>query len=554
MRHLFAGLLLCVLAWAFAGCVKKDVATTGAIHGTVRDSESNQPLPGCSVMLMPTGMTATTGTDGSFHFEELLPDTYSVEVSCYNYYTNKKSIIVGVADASMSVDILLTRFDPNNRLAELGALKVGEVSFKSARVECEVIDQGSSSITERGFLYSETPDVTLATARKQIVKTTEDIFSATLNNLAEKTDYYVAAYAINGRGTAYSEVVKFTTGDASTVTAPTNVIYVSVAGNDANDGSSWSKAKKTIKAALEQATDKKQIWVSVGNYDEKITLKSGVPIYGGFKGTETTTETRTERTKIIAIWGECSSETIVDGFEIGSKEETITLKGNVILENCHIKKCGADAYVTMSTQGENKLNNCIIEECRASWGRSIYFSISGNLSMTNCLLQGNKHFYIQVYGAMSMYNCVIANNATPLNRYLSNPFIVAKNSNTAINLYNCTLVSNEEIFECYNEGVKNINLYNCLYWNNAPISEDVTQYSCIVVDNADNSRVKLKRPSTTRGPEASDWQIADWSIQAGSSCIDAGISLLFPSDKIKIDLAGNERIAGNSIDVGAYEY
>lgn len=548
MRHL----LFCLLLIGLAGCVKKEIPTTGAIHGTVRDSETNQPLAGCAVMLLPTGTTATTGNDGSFHFEDLLPDTYSVEVSCYNYYTNKKSIIVGVNDASMAVDILLTRFDPNNRLAELGALRVGEVSFKSARVECEIIEQGSSSITERGFLYSETPNVTIATATKQIVKTTENIFSATLNNLAEETDYYVVAYAINGRGTAYSEEVKFTTGDASSVTAPTNVIYVAVSGNDANDGSSWSKAKKTIKAALEQATDKKQIWVSVGNYDEKITLKSGVPVYGGFKGTETTTEARTDRTKIITIGGECSSETIVNGFEIGNKEETITLNGNVILKNCHIKEAG-----NVSTKGKNELNNCIIEKCSKDiYSYEITYSINGDLNMTNCFLQGNYNFAIKVYGSMSMYNCVIANNATPCGPYspnIYNPFIIAKNSNTVINLYNCTLASNEEIFECYYEEA-NINLYNCLCWNNAPIDENVIQYSCIVIDNADNSRVKLKRPSTTKGPEASDWQTADWSIEAGSSCINAGVSLYFPSDKIKTDIAGNERISGNSIDVGAYEY
>lgn len=91
-------LIICLLLFVISGCVKKDVPTTGAIHGVVRESETGQPLSGCSVMLMPTGMTATTGGDGSFQFEDLLPDTYSVEVSCYGYYTNKKSIIVAVSE------------------------------------------------------------------------------------------------------------------------------------------------------------------------------------------------------------------------------------------------------------------------------------------------------------------------------------------------------------------------------------------------------------------------------------------------------------------------
>ena len=532
MRHLFVSSLLGIFLAVLGGCVKKDIPTTGAIHGVVKDSESAQPLVGCSVMLMPTGATTVTGTDGSFHFQDILPDTYSVEVSCHGYYTNKKSIIVGVSDASMSVDILLTRFDPNNRLAELGAMRVAGVTFRSARVECEIIEQGSSSIAERGFLYSETPDITIATATKQIVKTTENIFSATLNNLAENTDYYVAAYAINGRGTAYSEVVKFTTGDASSITAPTNVIYVSVSGNDANDGKSWSRAKKTLQAAIDLATDQDQIWVSVGNYDETIYPKSGVPIYGGFKGSEKSISERTEKTTAAGIKGSCLSETIVDGFYFkGTRSSGVDLYGNVFINNCNI-----DA--ALCSNGENNtISNCNID--KVSWliGALGIFYLQGEVTMINCFLRAN-HREITVYGNLKMYNCVITNNGN----------VFATKNSCSIDLYNCTLANNEWIFK----GSKGGNLYNCLIWNDW-LSENSTQYSCIHIENTDNSKVKIKRPSTKQGYDAPDWQTADWSIEAGSSCIDQGVSLYLPSS-IKTDLAGNDRISGKSIDIGAYEY
>ncbi|MDE5611154.1 MAG: right-handed parallel beta-helix repeat-containing protein [Odoribacter sp.] len=449
----------------------------------------------------------------------------------------------------MSVDFLLRKYDPNNRLAELGAIRIDAVTFKSARVECEIIEQGSSSVTERGFLYSEIPTVTIATATKQIVKTTENIFSATLNNLAEKTDYYVAAYAINGRGTAYSEVVKFTTSDASSISAPTNVIYVSVAGNDANDGRSWSKAKKTIQSAINVATTGKQIWVSAGSYSETLTPKDGIPIYGGFSGSETSTDERTQRTEIYRLSSDNYSETtIVNGFEIKGYSdgggEAVMLKSNVSLENCRITN--TEYCKALSTRGSNiTIRECVIERCR---GDLDLINIEGETTMINCTIRGNKGgVYVNSYDAsLTMYNCVVTNNQQGIR------------ANGPSAMYNCTIANNDDY------GIaaqKKVSMYNCLVWNNSlkehyygTTAGDIHQYNCLVIESANNQAVKFKRPSTQAGYEANDWQTADWSITTGSTCIDAGSTLLFPTEDIPTDITGNPRVNGKAIDIGAYEW
>lgn len=488
----------------FVGCVKKEIPTTGAIHGTVRESVTAQPLAGCSVMLMPTGMTTVTGSDGSFHFENILPDTYSVEVSCHGYYSNKKSIIVGINETSMSVDILLTKYDPNNRLAELGVVKVSDVKHNSARVECEIIEQGSSSVTERGFLYSETSDVTIATSDKVIVKTTEDIFSTTLKNLVQETDYYVVAYAVNGRGTAYSEMMKFTTGNTSSETAPSNVIYVSVSGNDNNDGATWSKAKRTIKSAVALSEKGKQIWVSAGTFSEMVTPKDGVPIYGGFQGNEITRETRTQKTTIKSLQCEAyGNQTVINGFNIS---ELIHLYNNAILENSTI---------------ENNTTGTVI---------------LGKATMSNCFFRGNSGKILNV-GALVMYNCLVANCTS------------IQFAGNKADLYNCTIANNSEGIS----GGSNANMYNCLVWN-TPLSDGILQHSSLVVKTADNRDIKFKNPSSGIGHTATDWRTADWSIQTGSSCINAGNTIFFPINDIPTDIAGNPRVNGGSIDIGAYEY
>jgi len=65
-----------------------------------------------------------------------------------------------------------------------------------------------------------------------------------------------------------------------------NVIFVHTAATGAGDGSSWSNAFVTVQPALDAAQAGDQVWVAAGRYVERITLKEGVGLYGGFAGTE----------------------------------------------------------------------------------------------------------------------------------------------------------------------------------------------------------------------------------------------------------------------------
>jgi pectin methylesterase-like acyl-CoA thioesterase len=65
------------------------------------------------------------------------------------------------------------------------------------------------------------------------------------------------------------------------------IIRVSPTGDDANDGSSWDKAKKTIQAAIDAASAVGgNVWVAKGTYNQDLTLRSNCYLYGGFTGTE----------------------------------------------------------------------------------------------------------------------------------------------------------------------------------------------------------------------------------------------------------------------------
>lgn len=84
------------------------------------------------------------------------------------------------------------------------------VSYTSATVGGNVTDDGGASVTERGICYSTSANPT--TANTKITRGSGlGEFKCNLTDLQYETTYYVRAYAVNARGTAYGEEVSLTT-------------------------------------------------------------------------------------------------------------------------------------------------------------------------------------------------------------------------------------------------------------------------------------------------------------------------------------------------------
>lgn len=76
------------------------------------------------------------------------------------------------------------------------------------------------------------------------------------------------------------------------VSAGAAVIHVRTTGSDENDGSTWQLARRTITAALNAVSEGDEVWVGAARYVERITLKPGVALYGGFPAAGGAWETR----------------------------------------------------------------------------------------------------------------------------------------------------------------------------------------------------------------------------------------------------------------------
>jgi hypothetical protein len=105
------------------------------------------------------------------------------------------------------------------------------------------------------------------------------------------------------------------------------VVRVSVDGDDARDGSTWSAAMRTVQAAIDRVElTGGEVWVAAGEYRERIVLRHFVRVYGGFRGEETERGQRDWRQGVTALDGDRGGTVVtarylqhwavIDGFTI----------------------------------------------------------------------------------------------------------------------------------------------------------------------------------------------------------------------------------------------
>lgn len=95
-------------------------------------------------------------------------------------------------------------------LPELSDVSAINITFRSASLVAAVISDGHGTLTDAGFVYSKTSNAPLLSDTK-ISCGAKIALASGLMDLEAETTYYVRAYAINEKGTAYSTVLTFTT-------------------------------------------------------------------------------------------------------------------------------------------------------------------------------------------------------------------------------------------------------------------------------------------------------------------------------------------------------
>ncbi len=200
------------------------------------------------------------------------------------------------------------------------------------------------------------------------------------------------------------------------LTLNASVIFVQQGGT--GSGTSWNDAAGDLNAALFIAQPGDEIWVAHGIYyptnnpkDRKASfnIPSGVRIYGGFAGVETSINQRDFKSRKTILSGNIGSKndyadnsfTIV--FFKNADEQTV-LDGFIIADGtangtgptADPERCGAGLYIDGSGEGSRSnplIQNCVFQNHFARDGGAVYLNgRSGECSPTfrNCEFQSNK--------------------------------------------------------------------------------------------------------------------------------------------------------------------
>lgn len=291
--------------------------------------------------------------------------------------------------------------------------------------------------------------------------------------------------------------------------------YVKTAATGTASGDSWDNAT-TLSDALAKAKAKDQIWVQAGTYTAPITdgftLQSGVSLYGGFAGTESSIDERTidsdkayRMTHQTILSGDVNKDDEVDGVNLifpanQSRDDNAThvltlnlaptqQSGNnntepTLVDGITIRGGQADAdgeygggiYATGNNNGGGVyiIRRCFFLENYARQGGALYVSSTVGNTADECLIDRCGFFNnaagqrgnainaggaIYLAGAGTVVNCAVFNNENG-GIYLAN---------RAAKVINSTVTRNTASGI---DGGDNTPVYNTVIWGNSTLSSD----------------------------------------------------------------------------------
>ena len=178
-------------------------------------------------------------------------------------------------------------------------------------------------------------------------------------------------------------------------TAAAATIYVDKNAPGANpDGLSWGTAFTSVQQGLNAAVSGDEVWVAKSTYFEHITLKSGVALYGGFAGTETTRDQRDFKVNMTTLDG--SGYAYPQGCVVKSTNDTSTatqIDGFTIQNGSGMGDGDGGAYGggIYCYNSSPKITNNIILRCAIGYGLGggIYCSV-GSPTIASNTISGNS--------------------------------------------------------------------------------------------------------------------------------------------------------------------
>ncbi|VGO21629.1 choice-of-anchor Q domain-containing protein [Pontiella sulfatireligans] len=357
------------------------------------------------------------------------------------------------------------------------------------------------------------------------------------------------------------------TQQVTVVSEAASTIHVATDGDDMNDGSSWLFAKQTIQSGVDvQMIYGGRVVVSNGTYAIGSPVMIDFPLkLIGFGGRDETVIDCGESSQGLYI---NDPGAFVSGFCItngyGSYGGGIRCAIGAMVSNCLVTACEATSRGGGIYQGE--IVDCIIDDNRARNGGGISDCTAILCEISNNEASGSTYCYGGGAYRSTLYHCTVEGNSSArygggvYNSYTYKAHSCLIQNNTATRdgggcyngyYYNCTIVSNKTVGGYPGGGAAYSYLWNSIaYGNLRGVGQDDIigghAYSSCSPDVAAGLDGNI-----TNAPAFADPDNGDFRLSAGSPCIDAGSNAVV---YVVVDLDGNARIVGGTVDMGAYEY
>lgn len=190
---------------------------------------------------------------------------------------------------------------------------------------------------------------------------------------------------------------------------PPAVIYVNVNGPASGNGTSWTNAMRSLRDAITMGDACSEIWVAKGDYvltnsfgqPVPVSMKSNLPIYGGFAGTETMLSQRQWWTNVTRLLADPETVLIANVGYSTPIDESALLDGFTI--------SGGPSFGTIyNAQSSPTFQNCTFMNARpAIWNSALSQPV-----FNNCLFTNNPGGGFYGFGGSPTFsNCVFANNS-----------------------------------------------------------------------------------------------------------------------------------------------
>ncbi|MBD2751925.1 choice-of-anchor Q domain-containing protein [Spirosoma validum] len=345
--------------------------------------------------------------------------------------------------------------------------------------------------------------------------------------------------------------------------------YVKPTATGTGAGSSWANASADLQAMIRASLSGDQVWVAAGTYtpgtdpNASFGLKDRVGIYGGFVGTETTLG---QRPGFDPQGGQAS---ILSG-ELGNPRNDYDNSLRVVTAQNMGNSAVLDGFVIASGYGSSgggmyndhaspTITNCSFQNNKALYGGGIYNTASSP-RLNNCHFLSNQAFVNSGGTGGGIYNTNLSNplltNCSFYNNWANVGGAMCQDNRSSSTLVNCSFLGNSFVGGAiFNMANSNAILANCVLFNNGG---DATFYNqsggavalsyCLLEPEITNFTNAGNNRTTTTSPFVSR---SNPRLSATSPAIDAGNSGF---NTTPTDLAGNPRLVGTSIDLGAYEY